>query len=232
MKHTINEKAAQYQPNQIVLLGDSIFDNAPYVQSGESVSEQLETLIGKPHNTSCTTQVDLLAVDGHVMAHIPGQLEKVQPKDQFAKQYAFVSCGGNDLLGYTASGLLLAQAKTVADALESMDQAREYFRQGYTKMLDELQSKFECLTVCTIYDSIPNLPDSERVALCLFNEVILREAANRKLPVLDLRFICNQQLDYAPVSPIEPSKYGAKKIAQAIWERCDESNDLGRGISS
>ncbi|MCE9830528.1 hypothetical protein [Vibrio diabolicus] len=39
-----SEPTGQYLPDQIVLLGDSIFDNAPYVNTGESVSEQLTGL--------------------------------------------------------------------------------------------------------------------------------------------------------------------------------------------
>jgi hypothetical protein len=34
--------------------------------------------------------------------------------------------------------------------------------------------------------------------------------------LLDLRLICTEAADYAPVSPIEPSSRGGQKIAAAI----------------
>ena len=72
----ISEPTSQYLPDQIVLLGDSIFDNAPYVNTGESVSEQLTGLIQTEAMktvsgaNSTTTHVELLAVDGHVILNI------------------------------------------------------------------------------------------------------------------------------------------------------------------
>jgi hypothetical protein len=53
-------------------------------------------------------------------------------------------------------------------------------------------------------------------ALALFNDVIMREAAAARVPVLDLRVICAQQADYSHLSAIEPSAGGGEKIARAI----------------
>ncbi|WP_274026688.1 SGNH/GDSL hydrolase family protein [Vibrio parahaemolyticus] len=230
MNSTANEPVVQYLPDQIVLLGDSIFDNAPYVDAGESVAEQLQKLV---HNetdrtsrgiTSTTTQVELLAVDGHVMANIPSQIKRVQSDRYFTNQYAFLSCGGNDVLGYSCSGLLNISANNLGDALNDLHQVREQFRQSYQEMITVALRKFPKLTVCTIYDSVPTLSNAEKMALALFNEVILREASERQLAMLDLRVICNQVEDYAPISPIEPSKYGAAKIAQAIFNQYKNRN--------
>lgn len=234
MNSKIYEPVAQYLPDQIVLLGDSIFDNTPYVDTGESVAEQLQKLI---HNeaaqasrgiASTTTQVELLAMDGHVMADIPSQIKRAQSDRYFTNQYVFLSCGGNDVLGYRCSGLLSSSASNLGDALNNLHQVREQFRQSYQEMITVALRKFPKLTVCTIYDSIPTLSSAEKMALALFNEVILREASVRQLAVLDLRVICNQVEDYAPISPIEPSKYGAEKIAQAIFNQYKNRNgDFG-----
>jgi hypothetical protein len=51
-------------------------------------------------------------------------------------------------------------------------------------------------------------------ALKLFNDLIIREAFARGVPLLDLRLICDRDEDYA--NPIEPSLKGGKKIAAAI----------------
>jgi hypothetical protein len=220
-----SEPTGQYLPDQIVLLGDSIFDNAPYVNTGESVSEQLTGLIQTEAMktvsgaNSTTTRVELLAVDGHVMANLPGQIARARSKTHFNMQCAYLSCGGNDLLGYAASGLLDIGANNIGDALSSLHQVRECFRKEYRHVLAVALRKFPKLTVCTIYDAVPTLSKAETIALGLFNEVILKEAAEHRVPVLDLRILCNEPDDYAPISPIEPSKQGAGKIAQAIFNQ-------------
>ncbi|ABM04201.1 GDSL-lilke lipase/acylhydrolase family protein [Psychromonas ingrahamii 37] len=197
---------------QVTLLGDSIFDNAPYVEEGESVSDQLQALFQN------SAKVHLLAVDGHVMADISDQLTKAE--SIYPLDHVFLTCGGNDLLGYSGAGLLAVMANSIGDALNSIYQVRENFRQNYQEMLDSVLAKCSILTVCTIYDKIPNLSNAEQVAVGIFNEVILREAKVRELNVLDLRTLCDQVEDFSPVSPIEPSKQGAAKIASAIYQQC------------
>jgi hypothetical protein len=50
-------------------------------------------------------------------------------------------------------------------------------------------------------------------------------------PVIDLRMVCNEAEDYSPVSPIEPSKHGAKKISDLII-RVTEEHCFNVGKSS
>ena len=54
------------------------------------------------------------------------------------------------------------------------------------------------------------------MALSLFNDVIVRELAVARVPILDLRPICNAPEDYSSISPIEPSEIGGGKIARAL----------------
>jgi hypothetical protein len=61
---------------------------------------------------------------------------------------------------------------------------------------------------------IPTKPLAPRVALMLFNDVILRVAFEHHATVIDLRQVCSEKADYA--NPIEPSGQGGMKIAQAI----------------
>jgi hypothetical protein len=84
--------------------------------------------------------------------------------------------------------------------------------------------------VCTIYDSVPDLSGPEVTALAAFNDVILREAFQAGLPIIDLRLICNRPGDYSHVSRIEPSAVGGAKIAWVI-SRLVTSHDFGRGES-
>ena len=72
------------------------------------------------------------------------------------------------------------------------------------------------LLVCTIYDAIPGLPPEFVTALGLFNDVIVREAIQHGLAVLDLRMICTEPADYSAISPIEPSSQGGAKLAASL----------------
>jgi hypothetical protein len=188
----------------VVLLGDSIFDNARYVPDRPPVVEQVRR--GLPPGWRAT----LLAVDGHVTEDVPRQLARL-PADA---THLFVSVGGNDALGESA--VLLEVVTTVGAALEVLHELGHRFRDGYRAMLRAALAPGKPLTVCTVYDAIPGLGDAERTALALFNDVILREAFAAGLPVIDLRLVCDRPDDYSPLSPIEPSVEGGSKIARAI----------------
>jgi len=70
--------------------------------------------------------------------------------------------------------------------------------------------------ICTVYNGAlePERATIARVALALFNDVILRTAVDPRLDALELRSICTKPGDYA--NPIEPSGEGGLKIARAI----------------
>jgi hypothetical protein len=46
--------------------------------------------------------------------------------------------------------------------------------------------------------------------------VIIDEAVRARLPILDLRRICDEDADYSDISPIEPSADGSAKSPRAI----------------
>jgi hypothetical protein len=190
----------------IVLLGDSIFDNARYVPDRPPVIEQVRTAL--PPGWSAT----LLAVDGHITEDVANQLKRL-PADA---THLVVSVGGNDALG--ESIVLNEAACTVGDALHLMQQVRARFQQSYGAMLRALRAARLPTAVCTVYDAIPDLGQAELAALAGFNDIILREAFRSALPVIDLRLICQQASDYSHVSPIEPSWLGGSKIARVIAE--------------
>lgn len=187
----------------MVLLGDSIFDNKSYVGPGEkSVLEHLQGLIAG--------QVTLLAADGAVVVDIEKQVAKMPD----GPTRLFVSVGGNDALACLP--LLNRQVTNVYEGLWILAKIRVNFLNEYQKMLEGFLAMELPVTVCTIYNCIPNLPETEKTALALFNEVITSEAARLGLPVIDLRHLCTEDSDYAAISPIEPSGSGGLKIAQAI----------------
>jgi hypothetical protein len=190
----------------VALLGDSIFDNGSYVAAEEpDVIAQLWRAL--PPGWAAT----LLAVDGSTLADIPNQLARIRPE----VTHLVVSIGGNDALGY--SGILGEPAHSVAESLTRLAAIQDQFRRDYAQMLDQILGRKLPTACCTIYD--PRYPDpSQRriasTALSVLNDGIIREAALRRLPLLDLRAVCNDDRDFA--NPIEPSARGGEKIARAI----------------
>ncbi len=191
--------------NHIVLLGDSVFDNAAYVAGGPDVVRQLREIL--PSGWRATLQ----ARDGAVIAEVAQQLERL-PADA---SHLVVSVGGNDALGEAA--LLDAKVDTVAEALELITVVRERFRSAYARMLDVALGSRLPLAVCTIYE--PRFPEPvlrrlAATALTALNDVITREAFARGVDCIDLRIVCDEDADFA--NPIEPSVRGGAKIARAI----------------
>jgi hypothetical protein len=201
--------------SHVVLLGDSIFDNARYVPDRPPVIEQLRQALPRGWRAS------LLAVDGHITEDVANQLKGLPPD----ATHLIDSAGGNDAL--SQSTILTEAGCTVGEALALLHEVRDRFRDAYRAMLAELAARAKAVAVCTVYDSIPGLGAAEQAALVVFNEVILREAFAAGLPVIDLRLVCDRPSDYSHVSPIEPSVVGGAKIARVISELVT-AHDFGR----
>ena len=91
-------------------------------------------------------------------------------------------------------------------------------------MIRAVCNKVENVTICTVHDSVPDYTERALTALSIFNEVILKEAFRINAPVIDLRLACNEAQDYSSVSPIEPSKQGARKITDLIVKVAEDHN--------
>ena len=189
----------------VVLLGDSIFDNAAYTGMEPDVIQHLRSILPSGWKAS------LLAVDGSVTSDLSSQVREI-PADA---SHLVVSIGGNDAL--MNSDLLELPVDSTAEALELFHQRMEAFESNYRSAIDEVLELGRPTTLCTIYNG--NLPDPEdarhaRIVLAMFNDVILRAAFELRLPAIDLRLVCNEPADYS--NPIEPSRRGGHKIALAI----------------
>jgi hypothetical protein len=192
----------------VVLLGDSIFDNAAYVGRDPDVRAQLQAMLQGSKGPSKAT---LLARDGATIAEVGAQLSGL-PTDA---THLVVSTGGNDALA--AIGLLEAKATSVADALATLAAMGDEFRRDYAAMLDVVAARGLPTAVCTIYE--PRFPEpalrrAAATALSLLNDQISREIFSRGLAMIDLRLVCDEDKDFA--NPIEPSAHGGAKIARAI----------------
>jgi len=189
----------------IVLLGDSIFDNAAYTAGGPDVVAQLRGLLP----TGWTAK--LAAVDGSRADDVAAQVAT----GCAGATHLVLSVGGNDAL--MASGLLDEPVYSSADALRLVAASVREFEARYRSAVAACLAPELPLAVCTIYHG--NFPDPDYreravVALTAFNDAIVRTACAHGLDVIDLRAVCDQPQDYA--NPIEPSAIGGAKIARAI----------------
>lgn len=192
--------------SHLVLLGDSILDNAAYTAGGPAVIAQVSDLL------PAGWQASLRAVDGATTRDMKSQLESL-PTDA---SHFVLSVGGNDALG--RASVLEAQVASVGDGLLLLDDVVRGFEQDYRAAVDACLHHALPLVVCTIYDG--NFPDPRyqlmvSMALALFNDVIIRVTMEHGLRIIDLRTVCTLPADYA--NPIEPSSNGGAKIANAIF---------------
>ncbi len=189
----------------VILLGDSIFDNAAYVPGEPDVVKQVQAKL--PQGSRAT----LCAVDGALIGDVPGQLRNV-PSDA---SHLVVSVGGNDALQHI--GMFQQPAASVGEVVAQLADIQERFAKDYHVMADAVLGLGLPVALCTIYDGRFDDPQEQRLAqtgLTVFNDVITRAAFKRQLPLIDLRLICSERSDYA--NPIEPSARGGMKIAEVI----------------
>jgi len=189
----------------VVLLGDSIFDNSSYTRGAPDVVKHLRPLL--PSGARAT----LLAVDGAITRTMTAQIPEI-PGDA---THLVVSIGGNDALG--CQNMLESPATSTADALRTFGEAVDRFEANYRSAVRPVLERGLPATLCTIYNGAledHDFASRARIALMMFNDVILRVAFEHRASVIDLRLVCNEKADYA--NPIEPSGQGGMKIAKVI----------------
>jgi len=129
----------------LVLLGDSIFDNAQYTSGGPDVVSQVRSLLPVGWAAS------LLAVDGSMTVNIPDQVRLV-PKDC---TYLVLSVGGNNALveasrlGISPFGMT---GEPTSKALDSLADVSSAFESEYRSVVDACLRPKLPLAVCTIYN--------------------------------------------------------------------------------
>ncbi|HZG64421.1 MAG TPA: SGNH/GDSL hydrolase family protein [Rubrobacteraceae bacterium] len=204
--------------SHVVLLGDSIFDNAAYLAAGTlDVVRQVRQQF--PYESKAT----LAAIDGSKMRDVRKQLRSL-PTDA---THLVLSVGGNDALG--SSDFLTAPSRSTAETLLGLADIGDEFERTYFAMLTEVLAQGLPTAVCSVY--YPRFPEAtlQRMAvtaLTVFNDCIIRAAFAHSLPLLDLRLICTEEGDYA--NSIEPSARGGEKIARAIVEAVEHGFSGGR----
>ncbi|MCU1386192.1 MAG: GDSL-lilke lipase/acylhydrolase family protein [Acidobacteria bacterium] len=187
-----------------MLLGDSIFDNRRYTAGEPDVVTHLQRLLPAPWRAT------LAAVDGATTARLAEQLARV-PADA---SHLVISIGGNDAV--QNSDLLTLRVASSAEALQACGERVLAFERRYRQAIEGALKLGYRTAVCTVYNGAlgADVAAAARVGLTLFNDAILRTAADLRIDVLELRHVCTEPADYA--NPIEPSGRGGLKIAAAI----------------
>jgi hypothetical protein len=189
----------------VVLIGDSIFDNAAYTRGGPDVVSQVRGLL--PRGWKATG----LAADGSTTDRVADQLVRL-PNDA---THLVVSVGGNNAL--THLSVLQTPVSTTAQAIDALATIGSDFEARYRLAIAACVRTGVSLAVCTIYNGWFDDRSFQRIAatvLTIFNDVIVRVAIEHALPVIDLRAVCASPEDYA--NEIEPSSVGGEKIARVI----------------
>ena len=188
----------------IALLGDSVFDNKAYTGGQPDVAAHLRDLV--PGDL----RVTLCAVDGSTTGDVGPQFDRVPAH----VTDVVLSLGGNDAL--MNADLLDLPVRSTAQALDLFAERVDAFESAYGFVLEALLALGRRAWVCTIYNG--NLGGREatraRIALMMFNDVVLRSALRLGVDAIELRLVCSTPEDFA--NPIEPSGSGGRKIAAAI----------------
>jgi hypothetical protein len=189
----------------VVLIGDSIFDNAAYLNGGLDVVAHLRQQIPSGWKAS------LRAIDGSLVENVRNQTFDLPPD----ATHLIVSSGGNNAILH--ADILQQSASSSAEVLNNLADVASTFEYHYREMLQSVLSLERPTAVCTIY--YPRMPESlvQKIAvaaLTIFNDVIIKQAFLAGVPLIDLRLVCNEDADYA--NEIEPSEAGGRKIANAI----------------
>src|SRR5882724_5680583 len=111
----------------IVLLGDSIFDNARYTERGPDVISQVRQLL-PPRWRAC-----LRAVDGATAEDFPFQLQHVPPD----ASHLVLSVGGNDAL--VSSSILNTPADCTSEAVATLADVSRRFEEKYRLAVEACQ---------------------------------------------------------------------------------------------
>ena len=197
----------------LVLLGDSVFDNKAYINDGLDVIAHIRRQIPADWKAS------LRAVDGSVIENVRKQVLDL-PNDA---THLIISVGGNDAI--LNADVLRQKVASSAEALDKLADVGGEFEYHYREMLQSVLRLKKPTVVCTIY--YPRIPEPfiQKIAvaaLTIFNDVIIRQAFQEGVPLIDLRLVCDEDSDYA--NEIEPSEKGGGKIAKAIVRLVNEHN--------
>lgn len=180
--------------NTVILMGDSVLNNANYVSSGNSVYDYLKKKLNKVIN---------LAKDGATISDLYTQLDKIPVDLNNTDTYIFISAGGNDILNKRTE-LTTNEIRRLFDT--------------YMDFLKALRVKLGSTKINIINLYLPTNPrfQSYKTSIDQWNQLI-NQYSNKigeMYNVVDLHSLLTTPEDF--VYDIEPSESASNKIANLI----------------
>jgi hypothetical protein len=118
----------------------------------------------------------------------------------------------------------------VSEALEMLADAADRFEEVFAKLIGSAREAGLPTIVCTLVPSRHEEPSRRRVAataLAIFNDRIVRQSVAANLSIVDLRFVCDEDGDYATETLL--SRAGVRKVANVARSALYEvSREPGR----
>ena len=216
----MNDNINKYK---ILLVGDSVFDNAPYVEAGlDSVSILRKEL-------SPIATVDSVAIDGSTTFEVLYQLDKGELSSKPKYDIIFLSIGGNDLL--CNQEIYLDPTKTLADRRDFIMELRKRFLLIRQRLLLMSENVFWTGVYKPYFDPEEYSEEHiERVNRAIHDINTKLKAGYSDEYMLSLTSILNQQEDF--VFTIEPSAQGSEKLAKELKRIVHETLNSNTRIGS
>ena len=182
--------------NTIILMGDSILNNANYVPEGTSVYAFLKQKVSNVIN---------VAKDGATINDLYTQLDKIPIELNNSQTYIFISAGGNNILSNSTTKL-------------NKDQIIQLFN-TYIDFLKALRAKLSNVNINILNLYLPTNPryQSYKSSVDQWN-LLLKEYSNKigeTYNILDLHTLLTSPEDF--IYDIEPSKTASDKLAYLIY---------------
>lgn len=179
----------------VILMGDSVLNNANYVPAGKSVYDSLKSKLSKVIN---------LAKDGATISDLYGQLDKIPVDLNNTNTYIFISAGGNDILNKRTE-LSTTEIRRLFDS--------------YMEFLKALRTKLGSAKINILNLYLPSNPryQTYKTSIDQWNQLI--QSSSNKVGemynVLDLYALLTSPDDF--IYDIEPSESASDKIAYLIY---------------
>lgn len=192
-----SQEGMQIKDRNIIIFGDSAFDNRPYVGTSESIPYLLQ-------NHDIFKSV-VLARDGAKISDLHQQIRTAEKDIGKSDRTAFISIGGNDIL-------------TLKDDQIDVDETIRDLFTTYTKILSNYT--FKCkLVLCNIY-----IPYSKRGSFherCIkkWNKQIYMFCKENNHNLMRFDKVLFEQNDF--VDNLEPSRIGGRKIVDEMLNYVD-----------
>jgi lysophospholipase L1-like esterase len=179
----------------IVLLGDSVFNNAAFVGEGKAVFEQLNELTNG--------KVVSLAEDGATISELYLQLDSISDDLNRRDTAVIISAGGNDIL---------------AKKIKSDDAKLEALFRRWMDFLKALRVKLGSanIYVVNIYFPSNSKYKSYKLSIEKWNAMLSENSSviGETYGIIDVNSVMTSAADF--VYDIEPSELGSAKIAEKI----------------